>query len=754
MSVVLGDALVRVRPDTSTFASDLKRDTHGPSGKAGQDAGLGYAQGFDSKASSRMSGMFKKIALAGAAVLTGVAVKKGIDFVKESTAGYRDHLKVVALTNQVIKTTAGAANISAREIGKLADQIERKTGVDGDAIQSGANLLATFTNVQNKTGAGNKIFSRATQTITDMSVALGQDTKGSAIQLGKALNDPIKGVSALSRVGVSFTEQQKKQIKTLVESGNVLGAQKVILKELGKEFGGAAAAAASPADKAKASYRQLQDQVGSVTVPVMNKLYTIFSAKIAPILLTLADKYLPKVRRALLSALDHVDVSNLMNGLSSIGKIDLAGAGNGLSKIGDSIKGIDWAALKDAFGQGVSDSISVFGVVIGFAADHVDTLAKYLPLLVVGFIAYKAAQAASNVVALAHLPITAANAAAMFLLASSNRRLAAQMAITNGVENVGLLTRVRGTIATIASTTASLAAGAAAKVFAAGQWLVNAALTANPIGIVVVAIAALVAGLIYAYKHSETFRNVVDGALKAVGKAFVWLYNGVVRPVVVFILRAFAKVIGGFAAIARAGGKLPGPLGAGFRKIAGSLQSLADRANHAADGVKKIPTKHDTRITVSGNAAASIAGLAGQIQHLDKNVTVRVAIQAAVHAAVVGGGRLPARAAGGDVVANRAYLVGEQGPEIASFGSSGRITSNRRTRQLLAPGGPTLATSRTGSTGSGNHGDLIAALVAFLNGTFDLTIDGEKVATVFDRKADGRISAHRRFDTGLGRLAT
>lgn len=57
-----------------------------------------------------------------------------------------------------------------------------------------------------------------------------------------------------------------------------------------------------------------------------------------------------------------------------------------------------------------------------------------------------------------------------------------------------------------------------AKVAAAAQWALNTALTANPIGLVIVAIAALVAGLVVAYKRSETFRKVVDKAFSFVGK--------------------------------------------------------------------------------------------------------------------------------------------------------------------------------------------------------------------------------------------
>ena len=79
-----------------------------------------------------------------------------------------------------------------------------------------------------------------------MSPVLGTDASGSAIQLGKALNDPIKGITALTRVGVTFTEQQKDQITTLVESGKTIDAQKIILGELQKEFGGSAEAQTTP----------------------------------------------------------------------------------------------------------------------------------------------------------------------------------------------------------------------------------------------------------------------------------------------------------------------------------------------------------------------------------------------------------------------------------------------------------------------------------------------------------------------------
>lgn len=197
--------------------------------------------------------------------------------------------KVGRLTEQVIKTTGGAAKLTAMQVGDLATAISNKTGVDDEAIQSGANLLLTFTNVRNEVGKGNDIFSQATATIADMSVALGQDTKASAIQLGKALNDPIRGVTALSKVGVSFTEQQKKQIKTLVESGKTLDAQKIILKELGREFGGAAEAASTPTEKLKVIMGNLEETIGAKLLPTVDRFATFAGEKAIPAITAFVD---------------------------------------------------------------------------------------------------------------------------------------------------------------------------------------------------------------------------------------------------------------------------------------------------------------------------------------------------------------------------------------------------------------------------------------------------------------------------------
>jgi hypothetical protein len=156
---------------------------------------------------------------------------------------FKQHALVAAQTDAVIKSTGGSANVTAKQIDQLASSMMKKTGIDDETIQSGENMLLTFTNIRNEVGKGNDVFNQSTSILADMSTALGTDMSKSAIQLGKALNDPIKGISALRRVGVSFTDAQTAMIQKMVESGDTMGAQKLILAELTKEFGGSAEAA-------------------------------------------------------------------------------------------------------------------------------------------------------------------------------------------------------------------------------------------------------------------------------------------------------------------------------------------------------------------------------------------------------------------------------------------------------------------------------------------------------------------------------
>lgn len=160
-----------------------------------------------------------------------------IAFGATSLKAFSDYQDEVAQTQAVLKSTGSVAGITEQSVLDLASAFQKSTKFSDDVTLSGQNLLLTFTNI------GKDVFPQATETMLDMSQALGQDVKGSAIQLGKALQDPIMGVTALRRVGVNFSQSQQDVIKSLVETGRSAEAQAMILKELQTEFGGSAKAA-------------------------------------------------------------------------------------------------------------------------------------------------------------------------------------------------------------------------------------------------------------------------------------------------------------------------------------------------------------------------------------------------------------------------------------------------------------------------------------------------------------------------------
>lgn len=153
----------------------------------------------------------------------------------------------------------------------LASGLEEVTRFSDETILGAENMLLTFTKI------GKEVFPLATETVLDMSQALGQDAKNSAIQLGKALNDPIRGVTALQRVGVTFSEGQKRQIEQLVRSNKLMEAQKLILQELQTEFGGSARAAGE-------TFVGSLDRVNNMFGRVLETIGTPIIAALTPIL--------------------------------------------------------------------------------------------------------------------------------------------------------------------------------------------------------------------------------------------------------------------------------------------------------------------------------------------------------------------------------------------------------------------------------------------------------------------------------------
>lgn len=178
--------------------------------------------------------------------------------------------RVMRQTNAVIQSTGGVAGVTARHLAGLAGDLSRLAGVDDEVIQQGGNLLLTFRNVRAEGG----IFDDALASALDMSAAMGTQLQPNIMAVGRALNDPIAGISRLTRMGVTFTDKQKEQIAAMQFFGDTAGAQRIILEELATEFGGAAEANATASERMSVAWGNVQEAIGSLLLPAFDRLST------------------------------------------------------------------------------------------------------------------------------------------------------------------------------------------------------------------------------------------------------------------------------------------------------------------------------------------------------------------------------------------------------------------------------------------------------------------------------------------------
>lgn len=221
-------------------------------------------QGQAVKLESTMGGLTKIMGTLG----VGFAVFKGLDFVKAGIEKVEEMHQATAQVQAALTSTNNAAGLSMKQLEESAASLASNTKFSSTDVFGMQSLLLTFTSVKDK------IFNEAQPAIMDLAQRMGGDLKGASIQVGKALNDPTQGMTALRRVGVSFSEEQKTVIKRLQETGDLAGAQKIILKELASEFGGSAQAAfnADPLAQFNKTMGSFQKSVGQVAMDFLEKL--------------------------------------------------------------------------------------------------------------------------------------------------------------------------------------------------------------------------------------------------------------------------------------------------------------------------------------------------------------------------------------------------------------------------------------------------------------------------------------------------
>lgn len=232
-------------------------------------------------------------AAAGAAVY-GIA-RFGMDAIKAAEEAEVADNRIRAIANSMGLFGSSTDAVIDR-MGDYADQLERTTAVDGDLIKSMQAQLLTFESVGRTASETGSTFDRATAAALDMQAANIGGAEA-AIQLGKALEDPTRGVTALRKSGVTFTEAQRELIETLVDTGRTLEAQDMILDVVERQVGGTAAATATSSAKMRVAFEQVKETIGKALLPQVEKLTNFIVSDLLPKFQLWWDKHGPEVER-------------------------------------------------------------------------------------------------------------------------------------------------------------------------------------------------------------------------------------------------------------------------------------------------------------------------------------------------------------------------------------------------------------------------------------------------------------------------
>ncbi len=360
MAGEVGNLKVKITADDTPFSKGLNSAAKSTKGFQGQVQTL----------SSKLGGLGKSLAI-GAGV--GLAVG-GFTLLKGAANMAWDEIsesqKVMAQTEASMKSTGGVAGVTANQVSKLSEKLGMMSGIDDELIQQGANVILTFTNIRNAAGKGNDIFDQTTLAAANMAAKLGMDVPAAAMMLGKALNDPVKGATALRRSGVQLSDSQQELIKSFVASGDVMSAQKIILQELNTEFGGSAEAAGK-------------------TLPGMLARLKMGFENVASSVL---EKFMPTIEKGISWVIDNMPkiqevVGKVASGIGSV-------LGSGLKIVGDTIAfigrnlevikplvisiGAAWATWKitSSIGTGLSSLTNLFSGFAGSANKGAEAVEK------------------------------------------------------------------------------------------------------------------------------------------------------------------------------------------------------------------------------------------------------------------------------------------------------------------------------------------------------------------------------------------
>lgn len=134
----------------------------------------------------------------------------------------------------MIKATGMAAGRTANQISAMAENMANSTLFDDEQIKEAAASLMTFRSIRKAT------FDETLKVAADVAALKGQDIRGIAFQLGRALENPLQSMRMLRMMGISLLPVEREQIQVMVATGRQADAQRLILDKVTAAFGGGA----------------------------------------------------------------------------------------------------------------------------------------------------------------------------------------------------------------------------------------------------------------------------------------------------------------------------------------------------------------------------------------------------------------------------------------------------------------------------------------------------------------------------------
>ena len=484
-----------------------------------------------------------------------------------------------ALT-RVLKLTADSATIAKAplsELGSIINKVATNQRLTTETMQQfqdrGIPILQAVAKQMGVTAdEAAQMVSRGEIDFATFQNALESSVGGAALSSGTTARGALANIgAAFSRLGAMFTQSGVDNAPGLFTS--VANAVDRAAEAL-KPYAAALSDRVGPAMQALAGWID-RIEFGRIVGEIRN--FYLNAVDVKDLLLTGFTENETLLPPAFADGLQtaHRIIAAVADGVRSMFAAFTGGDASGVtgqfSSIGTSLQTLQPAvqsfiSAMPNIGQAVATlaagALTVLTQVLSFLADHVDTIIALMPLIVGGFLLWRAASfgvlAANQQLTLTQLrmlPLTTANTFARLAAARAELQLAAATGASTGAQTGGMFATVRSTAATVASTVAMGASRAAIAVATAAQWAWNAAMTANPIGIIIAAIVALVAGLVWFFTQTDLGRaiwanftaaiaaaatwlweNILSPVFTAIGAIFVWLYQNVIAPIVAGIV--------------------------------------------------------------------------------------------------------------------------------------------------------------------------------------------------------------------------